>query len=266
MARPTKLTDSVADKIVLAVRGASTFNAAARFAGVGETTFYRWLSRGRAERLRLERAADELEALPKRVRSERARKARIAALRAAEPKVDELRFLEFVERIEQADGEAQVRAAAQIAAAGATHWRAAAWFLERREPDQLVDYRASRDPAPHSLVFGTSTGRENGATNIRRRLLARAVEGANDQLLAHGADPLPKHLTPHSLRRTFASLLFAIGESPPYVMAQMGHTTPNLTLAIYARQMSRRDGEPERLKALVDGQDVDHATANNPLP
>jgi hypothetical protein len=29
-------------------------------------------------------------------------------------------------------------------------------------------------------------------------------------------------------------------------MAQMGHTTPTLTLAIYARQMERPDGEPER--------------------
>ena len=37
-------------------------------------------------------------------------------------------------------------------------------------------------------------------------------------------------------------------------MAQMGHTTPNLTLAIYARQMDRRDGEPEQLKALVEGR------------
>jgi len=33
----------------------------------------------------------------------------------------------------------------------------------------------------------------------------------------------------------------------------LGHTTPNLTLAIYAREMDRRDGEPERLKALVEG-------------
>jgi integrase len=64
---------------------------------------------------------------------------------------------------------------------------------------------------------------------------------------------LPEGLTPHSLRRTFASLLFAIGEPPPWVMRQMGHTTPNLTLAIYAREMDRRDGEPERLKALVEG-------------
>jgi hypothetical protein len=31
-------------------------------------------------------------------------------------------------------------------------------------------------------------------------------------------------------------------------MAQMGHTSPNLALAIYAREMDRRDGEPERLR------------------
>jgi hypothetical protein len=84
-------------------------------------------------------------------------------------------------------------------------------------------------------------------------VLDKAVVHANAQLAAGGFEPLPDHLTPHSLRRTFASLLFAIGEAPPYVMAQTGHTTPNLTLAIYARQMDRRDGEPERLRALVEG-------------
>jgi integrase len=104
-------------------------------------------------------------------------------------------------------------------------------------------------------VFGTAHGRPHGATNIRRRVLARAVEQANEQLAKDAVEPLPEGLTPHSLRRTFASILFAIGEAPPYVMAQMGHTTPDLTLAIYARQMDRRDGEPERLKALVDGRE-----------
>ena len=68
----------------------------------------------------------------------------------------------------------------------------------------------------------------------------------------------PGGLTPHSLRRTFASLLFALGEPPPYVMAQMGHTTANLTLGLYARHMDRRDGEPERLKALVNGDAWGH--------
>jgi integrase len=117
----------------------------------------------------------------------------------------------------------------------------------------LCDYRARLDPPADALVFGTATGRRQGATNVRRRVLTKAVELANAKLAVDEVEPLPEGLTPHSLRRTFASLLFAIGEAPPYVMAQMGHTTPNLTLAIYARQMDRRDGEPERLMALVEG-------------
>jgi integrase len=121
--------------------------------------------------------------------------------------------------------------------------------------DELGAYRARLDPAPDVLVFGTATGRRQGATNVRRRMLAKAVERANKQLAKDEAEPLPEGLTPHSLRRTFASLLFAIGETPPYVMAQMGHTTASLTLAIYARQMNRRDREPERLKALVEGRE-----------
>jgi integrase len=96
-------------------------------------------------------------------------------------------------------------------------------------------------------------GCQLGATNIRRRVLDEAVKHAHARLAVDGFEPLPDGLTPDSLRRTFASLLFAIGETPPHVMAQMGHATPNLTFAIYARQMDRRDGEPERLKALVEG-------------
>ncbi len=120
--------------------------------------------------------------------------------------------------------------------------------------DELGDYRVRLDPTPDALVFATATGRRQGATNVRRRMLAKAVEQANKQLAKDETEPLPEGLTPHSLRRTFASLLFAIGEPPPYVMAQMGHTTPDLTLAIYARQMNRRDGEPKRLRALVEGR------------
>lgn len=120
--------------------------------------------------------------------------------------------------------------------------------------DELGNYQARIDPASDAFVFCTTTGHRLGATNIRRRVLDKAVEHANTQLVVEGFEPLPDGLTPHSLRRTFASLLFAIGETPPYVMAQMGHTTPNLTLAIYARQMDRRDGEPERLRALLDGR------------
>jgi len=127
---------------------------------------------------------------------------------------------------------------------------------------ELAGYRQRLDSPASALAFGTSTGRPHGASNIRRRVLAPAVKLANAELAQRDLEPLVSGLTPHSLRRTFASLLFAIGETPPYVMAQMGHTSANLTLSIYARQMLRRDGEPERLRALVEGG---MAESNDPL-
>jgi len=42
-------------------------------------------------------------------------------------------------------------------------------------------------------------------------------------------------------------------DDPPYVMRQVGHSDPKVTLGIYAQVMLRRDGEPERLRALVRG-------------
>jgi integrase len=121
--------------------------------------------------------------------------------------------------------------------------------------DELDRFPKPVDATPDALVFGTATGRRQGQSNVRRRVLARAVEVANERLATEGVEPLPEGLELRSLRRTFASLLFAIGEAPPYVMRQCGHTSANLTLTVYARSMDRRDGEPERLSALVKGDD-----------
>ena len=95
-----------------------------------------------------------------------------------------------------------------------------------------------------------------GASNIRRRILAPAIKHANEQLAKAKVQPLPDGLTPQSLRRTYASLLYAVAESPVYVKGQIGHTDATLTLNYYAREMDRRDGEPERLKALVEGREL----------
>lgn len=120
--------------------------------------------------------------------------------------------------------------------------------------DELSAWAAAQlDRNPEALVFATATGRRQGATNIRRRVMAPAVERANERLRKAAAPPLPEGLTPHSLRRTFASILVALGEDPAYVMAQMGHADPKLTLSVYAREMRRKDGERERLRGLVAG-------------
>ncbi len=126
---------------------------------------------------------------------------------------------------------------------------------------ELGQYRNSVPGRLDELVFATTSGRPLGASNIRIRILARAVQRANGDLEFRGQQPLPEGITPHSLRRTFASLLFVLGEPPTYVMSQMGHTTPVLTLALYAREMSRRDGERQRLQALVADDAHQPATA-----
>ena len=40
------------------------------------------------------------------------------------------------------------------------------------------------------------------------------------------------------------------------VMQELGHTDPSLALAIYAAAMRRDDGENERLRALVEGEEL----------
>ena len=101
-------------------------------------------------------------------------------------------------------------------------------------------------------MFGTAAGKSQNPSNVRARVLSKSVERANGRLAERGDAPLPA-LTPHGLRRSFASLLYGIGEPPPVVMQEMGHTDPALALSIYASAMRRDEGENERLRALVEG-------------
>lgn len=126
--------------------------------------------------------------------------------------------------------------------------------------DELASHKA-RSPGSTAgdLVFGTSTGARQNPSNVRCRTLTGAVELANATRERAGLPGLPEGLTPHSLRRTFISLLLAIGDEVPYVMQQVGHATPQVTLGIYAKVMFRRDGERERLRGLVHGDGTVHA-------
>jgi integrase len=72
-------------------------------------------------------------------------------------------------------------------------------------------------------------------------------------LLRRGLNPLPGHLTPHSLRRTFCSILYACGEDSGVAMDDMGHTNPALALSVYRQSMRRGEDEKRRLRALVEG-------------
>ena len=72
--------------------------------------------------------------------------------------------------------------------------------------DELAAHKAQCREARDGLVFGTTSGRQQNPTNIRQRVLARAVERANKRRAVDSLVPLPERLTPHSLRRTFGGI------------------------------------------------------------
>jgi predicted transcriptional regulator len=98
MARPTKLTPEVAERIVNAIRAGNYAEQAARAAGISPATYYRWLKRG-------EREAGGI-------------------------------YHDFYEAVRSAEAEAEVYAVAIIRKAMGDDWRAAAHYLERRHPQR----------------------------------------------------------------------------------------------------------------------------------
>ncbi len=134
--------------------------------------------------------------------------------------------------------------------------------------DELLNLRQRhQDAAQSAYVFPTATGGEQSPDNFRSRVLGKpatvkdgekvagkgTIGAANKRLEADGLAPLPAKLTPHSLRRTFCSLLYALGEDPGTVMDEMGHTDPALALRVYRQAMRRSEDEKAALQALVEG-------------
>ena len=97
MARPTKLTPEVQELIVDGINAGLTFRLTCARAGVNPSTFYRWLDQGEAAKTG--------------------------------------RYREFCEAVERAKADSALRLVSQITLQAPTDWRAAAFMLERRFPD-----------------------------------------------------------------------------------------------------------------------------------
>lgn len=120
--------------------------------------------------------------------------------------------------------------------------------------DELLALRAGRGSIDQdAYVFATGRGGRMSDDNFRSRVLRATVKRANENLERADLPPLPDKLTPHSLRRTFCSLLYALGEDPGTVMDEMGHTDPALALRVYRQSMRRGEDEKAQMRALVEG-------------
>ncbi len=120
--------------------------------------------------------------------------------------------------------------------------------------EALVDHRATYPYGGADLVFGTRTGSRNSPDNIRSRIVAGAHLRANERL-SERSRPQIGHLTPHTLRRTFASLLAETGVSPRRAMYLLGHTDPKLTMGVYQHVLDL-SAEGEQTLTRVLGGDV----------
>jgi integrase len=120
--------------------------------------------------------------------------------------------------------------------------------------DVLAEYKATHSGTLDDLLFTTARGRRGDRHNINKRVLKPALKRADELLAERGQHPLPRGITPHKLRHTFASILIALGRDPRYVMEQLGHTDPKFTLRIYAHVMRFSDDERARLRDLVEGR------------
>ncbi len=68
-----------------------------------------------------------------------------------------------------------------------------------------------------------------------------SIKAANKQLVKLGIEPISERVTPHSLRRTYASIRAAAGDHPVYIAEQLGHEDPGFTFRVYQRAAKRRD-------------------------
>jgi hypothetical protein len=108
--RPTLFTPDRADRIVQVVAAGNYLKTAAQFCGISNATLMAWLARGRAAAALTERG----EPLP----------------------ASEVPFLEFLERVTQAETQAEVAAITHWRKAFSEDWRAARDYVARKRPEQ----------------------------------------------------------------------------------------------------------------------------------
>jgi len=91
---------------------------------------------------------------------------------------------------------------------------------------ELKNWKVACPPNKHDLVFPNKSGNPLDHGYMLRHHFWPALKKAK----------LPT-IRFHDLRHTFASLLIEQGENPKYIQVQLGHSSPTVTLDVYAHLM-----------------------------
>jgi integrase len=111
--------------------------------------------------------------------------------------------------------------------------------------DELKLYKAQSPRTGADDPVFTTRGYDGAASqqtadNVGRRLKT-AISRANVELERLGIEPIEERVSPHSLRRTYASLRAALRDDPVYIAEQLGHEDPTFTFRVYQRSVKRRE-------------------------
>jgi integrase len=122
--------------------------------------------------------------------------------------------------------------------------------------DELAELKARSartGPTDPVLVCRPWGGRVSRQTkdNAGRRLKG-TIRRANEALAKAGIEPISERVSPHSLRRSYASLRFALGDDPVYVSEQLGHAEPSFSMRVYAKAIRRRERLPASHREAFD--------------
>lgn len=182
MGAPTKLTADTQQEFLAALRTGCTRKDAARYVGVHPDTVYTWLKRG------------------------------------AEPDAEDT-YREFHRLVYRAERTVKIRALGFIQQAQETDWKAAAWWLERKHPDEF----GRRDRL-----------RVDATAQITASLTVQ------DELEATLADPASRELLDQLAIRGAQVNLAKVGDGGAYSDSQKGSSTTH--------------GHPSTPGARVEGQ------------
>ena len=120
--------------------------------------------------------------------------------------------------------------------------------------EELLAWRAERgDVHMDEFVFATASWQPWDKDHVRT-ILGRVVKRANEERERRDLIPLPR-VVPHTLRRTYISLMLEAGAPLHYVMDQVGHDDSKTTLEIYAqvqKRLSRRQVKRAFEELLAD--------------
>jgi integrase len=114
---------------------------------------------------------------------------------------------------------------------------------------ELKRWRLACPPNRQNLVFPTGGGGPINHNNLVNRYFLPALEKAGIERIRF-----------HDLRHTYASLLIDQGENIKYIQKQLGHSSPTVTLNVYAHLMRPVNHEAmDRLENTLFG-DTGHKT------